>query len=129
MDALIVVESNKAMDEACRALEQAVAANGFGILHVHDIRQSLAKKGVPFDREVRVFDICNPKQARDVLEKRIEMAALLPCSIAVFSVGKKSRFSFARPSAMLGMVGSPEIEPIAREVERVIQQIVTTAAT
>jgi uncharacterized protein (DUF302 family) len=129
MDALIVVESKKTMEQACRSLEQAVTEHGFGVLHVHDIRQSLAKKGIPFDREVRVFDICNPQQARKVLEKRVEMAALLPCSIAVFSEGKHAKFSFARPTAILGLVGLPEIERIAQEVERVVGEIVAAAAT
>jgi uncharacterized protein (DUF302 family) len=129
MDALVVVESDKSLEEACRSLERAVAAHDFGVLHVHDIRQSLAKKGVPFDREVKVFDICNPRRARDVLEKRVELAALLPCSIAVFSIGKRSKFCFVLPSALLGLSGSPDLEPLAREVEQTVRQIVAAAAS
>jgi uncharacterized protein (DUF302 family) len=127
MSALVVVESSKSMEQACHSLEDAVAAHGFGVLHVHDIRQSLAKKGVPFDREVRVFDICNPKRAREVLEQQVELAALLPCSIAVFSEGKHTKFSFVRPTALLGLVESPDIQPVAQEVERIVGEIVAAA--
>jgi uncharacterized protein (DUF302 family) len=127
MGALVIVDSNKSMEQACRSLEDAVVAHGFGVLHVHDIRQSLAKKGIPFDREVRVFDICNPARAREVLERQAEVAALLPCSIAVFSDGKHARFSYARPTALLGLVGSAEIEPVAQEVERIVGEIVAAA--
>lgn len=128
MNALVVVESNRTMTQGCQALEEAVALHGFGVLHVHDIGQALRKRGIPFDREVKVFDICNPERAREVLDRRIEMAALLPCSIAVFDDGQRCKFAYVPPSALLGLTGMVEIEPIAREVERAVSEIVATAA-
>lgn len=128
MENIIVVESSKPMDEACAALEKAVADYRFGILHVHNVRETLSKKGVPFDRDVRIFDVCNPQRAKQVLEKNPLMSAALPCAISVFSEGGKTKFVFIRPTVMLGLFEVPELDPVAEEVERTVTGIVNTAA-
>ena len=69
MGNIVMVKTSKPMDKACTALEKAVAARRFGILHVHNVREALSKKGVSFDRDVRIFDVCNPQRAQQVLEK------------------------------------------------------------
>lgn len=42
----------------------AVAEDGFGVLHVHDLRGTLATKGFLLHHDVRALDVCNPRQAR-----------------------------------------------------------------
>lgn len=59
----VVVESVKSFDEAGHALEAAIADHRFGVLHIHDVRQTLTSKGIPFDRAVRIFDVCNLQRA------------------------------------------------------------------
>lgn len=128
MENVVVVESAKSVEEACRALERAVAAHRFGVLHVHDLRQALAKKGVAFEREVRVFDVCNPQRAKEVLEKEPLVASALPCSIAVFGRADRTVLAFIRPTALLRLFGSAELAAVADEVERTVWAIVEEAA-
>jgi uncharacterized protein (DUF302 family) len=54
----------KSFEEACRALEAAIANHRFGVLHIHDVRPTLAKKGVVLDRDLRIYDVCNPQRAK-----------------------------------------------------------------
>lgn len=99
MEKVVVVETSKPIDEACRALERAIAARRFGILHVHDVGRALASKGLTFDREVRIFDVCNPQRAKEALEQNIAVSAALPCAIAVFNEGENEvrlRSAFGR---------------------------------
>jgi uncharacterized protein (DUF302 family) len=128
MKNIIAVETAKSVDEACAALEKAVAAHHFGILHVHNVRQTLANKGVALDREVRIFDVCNPQRAKQVLEANPLAATALPCAIAVFVEHEKTTLAFIRPTAMLGLFGSEDLKPVAEEVERTVQEIVEAAA-
>jgi len=128
MEHLVVVETSKPIDEACRALEQSVADHRFGVMHIHDVRQTLANKGFEFDREVRIFDVCNPQRAKQVLEKNILISSVLPCSISVFSEGDQTKFAFVRPTVMLDLFGSAELKPIAEEVESTVREIVEAAA-
>ena len=128
MENLIVVETSKPMDEACQALEKSVAEHKFGVMHVHDVRQTLANKGVELDREVRIFDVCNPHSAKQVLETNILISAVLPCSISVFSEGDKTKFAFLKPTVMLDVFESTELQTVAKEVENTVRDIVETAA-
>ncbi len=128
MESIVVVETSKPIAEACLALEKAVAEHRFGVLHIHNVRETLSKKGVPFDRDVRIFDICNPHRAKQVLEENPLMAAALPCAIAVFSAGEGTRFAFIRPTVILGLFELGELKTVAEEVERTVKEIVEAAA-
>ncbi len=128
MDNIVVVETSKPIDEACQALERAIAEHRFGILHVHNVRQTLANNGVALDREVRIFDVCNPQRAKQVLDKDPLMSAALPCAISVFSEGEKTKIAFIRPTVMLGLFGVPDLDPVAEEVEHTVREIVEAAA-
>lgn len=128
METVVVVESSKPIDEVCEALEQAIAAHRFGILHVHNVRQVLANKGVQFDRDVRIYDVCNPQRAKQVLDRNPSMSAALPCAISVFTEGTRTKLAFIRPTVMLGLFGAAGLEGVAEEVEQTVTAIVAAAA-
>ena len=60
---LIKLSTDRSVSETAAALQAAVLANHFGVMQVHDLRGTMAKKGVPFDRECLVFEVCQPQQA------------------------------------------------------------------
>lgn len=81
---LHIVESQKPLERVVKDLEEAVARHKFGVLGVHDLKAKMAEKGVPFDRECHIFEVCNPHQAKKVLEANLEISTALPCRISVF---------------------------------------------
>ena len=127
MHNVVVVETPKSMDEVCRALEESITQHRFGILHIHDVRPMLAKKGYVLDRDVRIYDVCNPQRAKQVLDQNMLVSAALPCAISVFEEGGKTKIAFLRPTVMLGLFELPELASAAAEVERVIEEIVNAA--
>jgi uncharacterized protein (DUF302 family) len=84
---LYVIESSKPLDRVAEDLPVAVARHKFGVLGVHDLRAKLAEKGVPFARECRIFEVCNPHQAKTVLEANLAISTALPCRISVYEEG------------------------------------------
>jgi uncharacterized protein (DUF302 family) len=124
---LFVADSARPMEEVCAALEASIPEHGFGLLHVHDVRAKMASKGVDFDRPVKIFDVCNPHKAKQVLEKNILISPALPCAISVFREGDGTRISFIRPTVMLEMFGEADLRPIAEEVEETMRAIVEAA--
>ena len=111
-------ETPKSFDQAAEDLGRAVEENGFGVLHVHDLGATLRKKGVAFAEECRVFEVCNPIQAGNVLAADMHLNMALPCRISVFTEGGSTRIGMIRPQGMLaGLSSDPEIAGIAREVE------------
>jgi uncharacterized protein (DUF302 family) len=124
---IYIKESACSVDETCKKIEEATAANGFGVLGVHDLKAKMAAKGVEFGPECRVFEVCNPKQAKAVLEANMAIANALPCRICVYEEGGKVKVSTMLPTAILGLFGTPELDPVAREVEAIIIRIIDTA--
>jgi uncharacterized protein (DUF302 family) len=74
-----IVESGKSFQQASADLETAVKHHGFGVLHVHDLGATLRAKGVQFEHECKVFEVCNPAQAARVLARDMQLNMALPC--------------------------------------------------
>ena len=125
----IQCRQRKSLEEVCAGLERAVPAHKFGLIATHNLRETMAKKGVDFDRECRVFEVCNPHQAKKVLETSMEISTALPCRISVYEEDGKVVLPTMKPSIMLGMFEVPELEPVAAEVEDSIVAIMQDAAT
>jgi uncharacterized protein (DUF302 family) len=125
---LHIVESKKPLADVARELEQAVARHKFGVLGVHDLRAKMAEKGVPFARECRIFEVCNPHQAKKVLETNLEISTALPCRISVYEEGGVTKLATIKPSAMIELYATPGLQEVAHEVEATLEAIMAEAA-
>jgi uncharacterized protein (DUF302 family) len=105
-----------------------VARHKFGVLGVHDLKAKLAEKGVPFARECRIFEVCNPHQAKKVLEANLEISTALPCRISMYEEGGKTKLATIRPTALIELYRSPELKQVAQEVEDTMAKIMAEAA-
>ena len=119
-------QSHHDFDTTCQRLTDAVPANGFGLLHTHDIHGTLNAKGVDFAPQCRVFEVCNPKRAAEVLAVRMDLANALPCRIAVYERDGKVIVSMIRPTEMLAMLDdNPELASVAKDVEETMNRMIT----
>lgn len=59
--------TNDPLDALCRRLPEAAQKHKFGVLGTHDLKEKMQSKRVSFDRECRVFEVCNPQQPRHFL--------------------------------------------------------------
>ena len=125
---LHVVESTKPLTQLTADLERAVTRHKFGVLGVHDLKAKMAEKGVLFGRECRIFEVCNPHQAKKVLEANLEISTALPCRISVYEEGGRTKLATIRPIALIGLYPNPELRGVAEEVEETLIQIMVEAA-
>ena len=117
------VETNKSFDEAVASIEAKSKEKGFGVLHIHDVKATLASKG--FDREpLKIIEICNAKYASEVLSKDIKISLMLPCPISVYVQGGKTYISTLRPKVIADFYPQADIEAIAEEVDEIVLSIV-----
>jgi uncharacterized protein (DUF302 family) len=125
---LHIVETKKPLANVVRDLEQAVARHKFGVMGVHDLKAKMAEKGVPFSRECRIFEVCNPHQAKKVLEANLEISTALPCRISVYEEGQGTKLATIKPTAMIELYATPGLEGVAKEVEATLEAIMAEAA-
>lgn len=124
-----IVETSKSFEQAADALDAAVKAHQFGVLHVHDLGATLRSKGIEFAEQCKVFEVCNPGQAAKVLARDMSMNMALPCRISVYTEREKTYIGMIRPQPMLGMLSSdPALATIAAEVEQATTQMIDAAA-
>lgn len=116
------------MVEIGAALAESAARHKFGIVHVHDLQQTMRNKGVEFDKQVHIFEVCNPHQAKKVLEANGAVSSALPCRISVYETAEGLRLSTILPTAIMGMFGTPELAQVAEEVEAVVKAMIDEAA-
>ena len=123
-----VIETNKSTEQAAIDLEAAVKRYNFGVLHVHNLRQTLKKKGFNLPNDCRILEICNPKQAIEVLTEDMSMNMALPCRISVYEEGGKTKIGMIKPTALLQSLSRSEaLMRVAEEVEGKIMQMIEEA--
>jgi len=126
---LFKLSTNKTLGEATTALHAAVQANHFGIMQVHNLKETMTKKGVEFARECLIFEVCQPQQAKKVLDDNMSVSTALPCRISVYEENGKTILATLKPTALLAMFNAPRLEGVAQEVETTIFKIMEEAAS
>ncbi len=128
MDILYVKETTIPVDEMGVRLESAARNHQFGVLHVTDLREKMHSKGVEFSPACKVFDVCNPRRAKEVLESKLEISTALPCRISVYEEGGKTKVATLLPTQVLGMFGAEDLDPVAQSVESDLIAIIDEVA-
>jgi uncharacterized protein (DUF302 family) len=123
-----VANTNKTFDQASADLELEVKNLGFGVLHIHDLGKTLRSKGVDFEENCRVFEVCNPKQAAKVLSIDMRLNMALPCRISVFTEKGTTKIGLIKPVQMLSALSDdPTLLEVANEVEQKTIQMINNA--
>lgn len=125
---LYQINSNKSLEEIERGLQDSAARHQFGVIAIHDLRDMMKKKGVDLDMECRIYEVCNPLQAKKVLDADGAISTALPCRISVYSSKGQYTLATMRPTEMIKAFANPELEPVARQVEDVVVQMMRDAA-
>jgi uncharacterized protein (DUF302 family) len=126
---LIKISTGKTVNEAAAALQAAVQANHFGVMQIHNLKETMMKKGVEFGRECLLFEVCQPQQAKRVLDQDMSISTALPCRISIYEENSKTIMVTLKPTTLLRMFNEPRLEGVAQEVEATISKIMKEAAS
>ena len=126
---LVKLSTDKTVTEVAAALQDAVQANHFGVMQVHNIKETMNKKGVEFNSECLIFEVCHQQQAKKVLEQDMSVSTALPCRISIYEEEGKTVLATLKPTTLLAMFNVPQLEIVARDVENTIVKIMKEAAS
>ena len=126
---LVKCSTDKTVSETAVALQAAVQANHFGVMQVHNLKETMAKKGVEFVHECLIFEVCQPQQAKKVLEQNMSVSTALPCRISIYEEGGNTILAALKPTTLLAMFNAPQIQQVAQEVEDTMVKIMREAAS
>jgi len=125
---LYQIRTSKSLKEVTLALESAAQKYEFGVIAVHDLKAKMQEKGVEFDRDCLIYEVCNPHQAKKILESNAEISTALPCRISIYSEGGGFTLATLRPTGLISLFVTPALRVVAQEVEDVILKMMEEAA-
>ncbi|MFC7319621.1 DUF302 domain-containing protein [Halobacillus campisalis] len=111
------VSTNKNVTEAVESLEASLKEQQFGVLWTFDIKDKLQEKGLDFEKEYKVLEVCNPKEAQKVLSENQMAGYFLPCKMVVYDDEGTTKIGMPRPTALISMVNDDTIESLAADIE------------
>ena len=106
-------------EQALERTTEELKKEGFGVLTVIDVKQTLKQKLDLDFRKYTILGACNPPLAHRAFEAELEIGLLLPCNVVVYETNAgRSAVSAMAPIAAMGIVGgNPALKDVAREAD------------
>jgi uncharacterized protein (DUF302 family) len=111
------VETSKNISEAIYSLEENLKEEQFGVLWMFDIKDKLQEKGLEFESDYKVLEVCNPHEAQRVLKENLLVGYFLPCKMIVYTDQGKTKIGMPRPTALINLANNEEIKKLAQDIE------------
>ncbi|MBE4909461.1 DUF302 domain-containing protein [Bacillus luteolus] len=111
------VNTNRNIEEAIESLEVTLKEEQFGVLWKFDIKEKLHEKGLEFNKEFRVLEVCNPIEAQRVLNENELAGYFLPCKIVVYTSEGQTKIGMPKPTSLISMLNDEKMKEFAKDIE------------
>ncbi|MCG5103927.1 DUF302 domain-containing protein [Oceanobacillus alkalisoli] len=112
------VETVKSIEEAIQTLEANLQDEKFGVQWQFNVKETLENKGYNLEKPFTVLEVCNPKEAQNILSANQLVGYFLPCKIVVYEDNQgMTKIGMPKPSALIQMVEDDTLKEIAADIE------------
>lgn len=118
------MSSNKSFDQAVMDLKENLSVQHFGVLWEMNFLDKLREKGLEFDTNFKVLEVCNPQKAKKVLDSTLEAGYFLPCKMTVYEKENKIYIGMLKPTALIENFNNDALMVIAKEVEATLKYVI-----
>ena len=123
-ESTLSVVCERPFEEVALQLEGCIAANALGIVHVHDFGRLLRTTGMALDLQCRVYEVCNPRLAAQLIALDPGLAHVLPCRISMHNQGGVTTVTTPMPSAVMTEFShAADVARLARTFEAGLQPV------
>jgi uncharacterized protein (DUF302 family) len=113
----------RAFDVTLHDIQEALKAEGFGVLTEIDVQQTMHQKlGVDLPR-YKILGACNPPIAYRALQAEPDAGLLMPCNVIVYEAAGKTTVKAIDPMATMAS-GHAELGAIASEVRSKLEKVI-----
>ncbi|MDN4523335.1 DUF302 domain-containing protein [Fictibacillus fluitans] len=111
------IEVEGTVDQNAEKLERILSEEGFGVLWSLNLKDKLEEKGLELSKNFKVLEVCNPKEAKEVLEQNEMAGYFLPCKMVVYESESKTKIGMPKPSALINMLNDQVLQDKAKQIE------------
>ncbi|MFK2821350.1 DUF302 domain-containing protein [Arcobacter sp. YIC-80] len=115
--------SSKNVQELVNEIESKISNYKFGVLHRHNVAKTLESKGVEFNEECQILDICNPNYAKLLLESDMTLSSIMPCKISVYSKNNQTYISMNSIVQLVDDI-NPDLIEEAQEIQSTLLELI-----
>lgn len=127
MDFNYEVKTSKTFSSAVEDLKKSLSDYNFGVLWELNLKEKMEEKRLDFEHNFKVLEVCNTKQAKEILDLHIEAGYFLPCKMVVYEKGNSVFMGMMRPTSTIGMLEQEDLRGIAQQVETVLKKVLDEA--
>lgn len=117
------VKTDKTVNDAVDILKDNLSGVGFGVLWELNFKDKLAEKGLDFEHDFIIMEVCNPYKAKEVLEKNIDVGFFLPCKIVVYEKKNEVYMGLLRPVEIVKRI-DPTLVETAQTIEHILVEAI-----
>ncbi len=128
-DPIVKKYTSAPFEKVIDTLSEVVKKNNFGIVSVHDMKETYNKKHLQIDDdfEYRIIQICNAPKSYNALNKlSFDMGVMMPKSIIVAKENGKTSLRYLKFKPWMIQLMFPDIDilPISKAVTQTMNDIV-----
>jgi uncharacterized protein (DUF302 family) len=110
-------------DSAVEKVTAALKEEGFGVLTTIDVKKTLKEKIDADFKPYVILGACNPNLAHRALTTNDNVGLLLACNVVVAETDSGSEIGIIDPTAMMGVLGTDALEPVAAEAHERLSRV------
>ena len=118
-----IEESQKSVQEVVDTIQEKISDYKFGVLHIHNVKETLKSKGVDFENECQVLDICNPNYAKQLLSTDMTIASIIPCKISVYKDEGQTYVALNSVTQLIDDI-NPDLLEVAEEIQETVLKLI-----
>ena len=118
--------SDKSVQEVVEKIKEIAPNYKFGVLHVHNIKETLKSKGKDLSEDCQVLDICNPNVAETFLNEDITLSCIMPCKIAVYTKDGETNIALNSVVQLVDDI-NPDLIELAQTTQEDLLKIIDEA--
>lgn len=120
---IFIEKSEKSVQGVVDSILEVLPECGFGLQHIHNVKNKLNEKGVDFQNECQILDICNPNIANSFLSEDMTLSTIMPCKISVFTDKGETTISMVSLAQLVDDI-NPDLIEVAEETQAKLLDII-----
>lgn len=112
------VKTDKPFEKAVEDLKESLGKKSFGVLWELNFKDKLKEKELEFDKNFKILEVCNPKQAKEILDINTEAGYFLPCKMVVYEDNNSVFIGMTKPTSLIETIDDNKVTSIATDIEK-----------
>ncbi len=115
--------TNKSVEEIILKIQEVLPNYGFGLQHIHNPPEKLREKGIDFNTECKILDICSPTIANEMLNADLSLSCIMPCKIAIYDDKGQTTIALNSIVQLVDDI-NPDLIESAQEAQEAVENII-----